>query len=223
MTEPRDDDATVVRGGAGSGAESAAGEARPEAVDDATVVRPRLRPYGDADVEVDDATIVHPMLHPRQGTQVAGTAVGGAPGAATHGSAARGSVAMPVDEPVASSLSLDTGGAGLDPERRIGPVPGTQPWSAPPTAERGVRAGTPVVYGARPERLADARGGIDEVHRRLGDPPPAREMTVREGRSALPSMERRARRARSRTLLGFAAVVLVAVLGLWGVAALAFG
>lgn len=193
MTEPRDDDATVAR------------------------------PRAQVEAEVDDATVVHPMLNTRQRAQAAGTARGGAPGAAGGGSASHGSVALPVDEPVASSLSFDTGGAGLDPERRIGPVPGTQPWSATPTAERGVRAGTPVVYGARPERLADARGGIDEVHRRLGDPPPARDMIVREGRSALPSMERRARRARSRTLLCYGAVVLVAVLGLWGVAVLAFG
>lgn len=168
----------------------------PEEFDEATVVRPHAR-------EADDDTAPRPR-----------------PGITTT---TGGSVALPVDDPEASARSLGTGTLpGLDPERRIAPVPGAAPWESLPAPERGVRPGAPIVYGAR-SGYAAAPEGVDEVHRLFGDPPAAAPVPVREGRGALPSMERRARRVRSRTLLCYAAVVLAAVLGLWGVAVIAFG
>lgn len=157
------------------------------------------------------------------------TVVRPAPGAGVGtghgvGTTTGGSVAMPVEDPEVSARSLGTGALpGLDPERRIAPVPGSMPWDALPEPERGVRPGAPIVYGARSEHANAAQVGTDEVHRLLGDPPAVAPVPVRAGRSALPSMERRARSLRLRTLLCYAGVGVVAVLGLWGVAVLAFG
>lgn len=178
------------------------GAAVDDAVDDATVVRPHRK----APDEVDDATIVRPRRRDAE----------------EHSTG--GSVALPVEEPEVSGRSFGTGSTpGLDPERRISAVPDRAPWETGPVAERGVRPGAPVVYGARSEYAGGAQPGADEIHRRLGDPPPATFVPVREGRSALPSVGRRTARARIGTLIGYAAVAVVAVLGLWGVAVLAFG
>lgn len=157
-----------------------------------------------------EATIVVPSRAATDSSRVRRRATGG------------GSVALPVDGP--ETLSHTLGAVpGLDPERRIGAVPGVLPWERGPEPERGVRAGRPVVYGARSEFAGASAAGVDGVHQLLGDPPPARPVVVRAGRRALPSVERRARRIRVRTLLAFAAVVVIAVAGLWGTAVLAFG
>lgn len=188
------DDRTVVR------------PAPSEPPEDATVVAPR-------DAAADETVVAPPRAEVDDATEPR-----------TRGG---GSVALPVEDPGPASpvsLSLRTAsGPGLDPERRIAAIPDRKPWEEGPAPERGVRPGAPVVYGARSERLGDSGAGPDDLHRRLGDPPAARSVPVREHRPALPSVERRARRLRRRTLLGYAAAVLVAALGLWGVAILAFG
>jgi len=212
------DDATVAR----------PRTSREEAVDDATILRPRPRDPGEA----DDATAVRPqpqddeleaadpeatLMRPRRESRTA-------PASGSGSAGITGSVAMPVEEPEVSGRSFGTESApGLDPERRIAAVPDRLPWETRPAAERGVRPGAPVVYGARSEHLGTPLAGVDEVHRQLGDPPPATFIPVREGRSTLPSMTRRAARARVGTLVGYGIVVIVAVAGLWGVAVLAFG
>lgn len=201
------DDATVVR---------------PAPVDDATIVRPRRAD----DAPVDDATIVRPK--PAAGDDGDHGADGEAEDRTVARSARHGvtaSVALPVeDDDTVSGRSLSvTTVPALDPERRIAAVPGRAPWEAEPVPERGVRPGAPVVYGARSEHGGDLPLGPDAVHERLGDAPPATPVHVREARAALPSMERRAQRSRVGTLVGYGAVVLVAIAGLWVVATLAFG
>ena len=112
---------------------------------------------------------------------------------------------------------------GLDPARPIPPSPGTSPWEALPAGERGVTRGLPVSYGARPRTAAGAVHGPDEVQRRVGPAPQGEPRAVRDDRDALPSLARRDRRRRRATLVLYAATALLSLLGLWGVAALAFG
>lgn len=112
---------------------------------------------------------------------------------------------------------------GMDPTRRIRPAPGTNPWDAQPEGERGVAQGLPVRYGARTSTQTEAQRGLDEVQRTVGPPPPGSVVPVRTGRQSLPSLERRDRRRRIVTLVLYGATVVLCVLGLWGVATLAFG
>lgn len=114
--------------------------------------------------------------------------------------------------------------AWLDPERRIGPVPGAAPWEQPPVVERGLRPGVPVVYGTRAEGFFGSRGsGADDIVARLGPPPDARPVVVRRDRALLPSVERRSRRLRRATLASYAAALVLAGTGLWAIGALVLG
>lgn len=216
------DDATVVRPAAGTMPED-----EPE-VDDATVVR--AAPAPDPAPDLDDATIVRPVPEASDETVVRTRRHAAEAGDAGDETAVRArpgvtaSVALPVDDPTASARSIGvTTLPALDPERRITAVPGRAPWEPELEPERGVRPGAPVVYGARSEFRGDPRLGPDLLHQRLGDAPAAAPVLVREQRAALPSMERRARRARIATLVGYGAAVLVAAGGLWLIADLAFG
>lgn len=121
------------------------------------------------------------------------------------------------------SRSASVGDAGLDPERRIADLPDRMPWEAVPAPQKGVHQGLPVVYGPRNEGDDDAPMGVDEVTRRVGPPPGATPVPVRQGRESLPSLTRRERKTRTLTLIVYGAVVVVAVLGLIGIARLAFG
>ena len=121
------------------------------------------------------------------------------------------------------SRSASVGDTGLDPERRIADLPDRMPWEAVPAPEQGVHQGLPVVYGPRNEGDDDAPVGVDEVTRRVGPPPGATPVPVRQGRESLPSLTRRERKTRTLTLIVYGAVVVVAVLGLIGIARLAFG
>ena len=78
------------------------------------------------------------------------------------------------------------------------------------------------VYGPRSARHRAERAGIDEVQQRVGVPPGAGADALPE-RALLPSLARRARRSRIVTLSAYAATVALSLLGLWGVARLAFG
>lgn len=78
------------------------------------------------------------------------------------------------------------------------------------------------VYGPRSARHRAERAGIDEVQQRVGAPPGAGADALPE-RALLPSLARRARRSRIVTLSAYAATVALSLLGLWGVARLAFG
>lgn len=131
--------------------------------------------------------------------------------------------------PVAPALNGSESGFGsqsqysLDSRRRISAVPGATPWDEAPAGERGVSQGIPVSYGARAEGFQEPLQGIDEVQRRIGPAPVANYVAVREGREGLPSMARRSSRERVTTLALYAGVVAVSLLGLWGIAKLAFG
>ena len=195
---------------------------RPAPVSDATVVRPRPRPRsGDRDEREQTTDVTAPrrlaetrrQRRKRQERDAAQTA----------SVSTSASVALPVDDPEAGRRWGSRKQQGLDPDRRIAPVPGTAPWDPELMPERGVRPDAPVVYGPRSEHLGDSVLGADEVHRVLGAAPPARPLAVRERRAALPSLERQARRTRIITLLAGVAVLGVCVAGLWLVATLAFG
>ncbi|MBO1902745.1 hypothetical protein J4H92_12395 [Leucobacter weissii] len=139
----------------------------------------------------------------------------------------------PVPEPEGSSGPLGRGtgrvqgepvGLPLDAERRIGPVPERKPWEQVIAAEPGVTPGLPVPYAPRAvEAQQPFRADVDEIMSRLGPPPAARPVPVGDGREDLPSLRRRGRRSRVVTLTAYGAVLVLAALGLWGVALLAFG
>lgn len=135
------------------------------------------------------------------------------------------SPAPPVDGPVSNRgiSALFGGGAGLDPKRPIAPAPGTTPWDAPVSGKRGVAQGIPVSYGARAHTEAGAIAGIDEVQRKLGAAPQGHPVVVREGREQLPSLRRLDQRRRIVTLAIYGGVTVVCIVGLWGVATIAFG
>lgn len=147
------------------------------------------------------------------------------------------SVALPVDEPEPgpgpgsgqfghrsqpSRTNTPRQLSSLDPERRIDAVPGRAPWERDPAPIRGVSAGASVIYGARSERMGDTRLGFDQITATVGPAPTQGQVGVRDGRSTLPSIEKRGRRMRILTLVGFGAVIVLAATGLWAIAMLAF-
>lgn len=135
------------------------------------------------------------------------------------------SIGMPVAEPESDLAAALSGRSvrALDSSRQIAPVPGADPWRELPVGAGGVTQELPVRYGASARTEVPVRTGFDEVLRRVGAAPAAGSVTVREGRDRLPSLARRDRRSRRVTLVGFASVTVLCVLGLWGVAAIAFG
>lgn len=120
------------------------------------------------------------------------------------------------------AVAAEPGAEGLDPERRIAPVPGRGSVGAPPREIAGAGPFLPVAYGARPVGDAHPAEALDEVALRLGPPPPPTAVPVREGREALPSLGARERRSRIATLIAYPVVVLLAVAGLVAVAVIAF-
>lgn len=114
-------------------------------------------------------------------------------------------------------------GAGLDPQRPISQPPGMAPWEIQPSGERGVSPDLPVSYGARLQTEVELQTGVDEVRRRIGPAPAAAPVQVVQGRTELPSLRRRDRRRSRVTVAVYAAVVVACVLGLCGVASIAFG
>lgn len=206
--------------------------------DDATIVavQPSLG-TDDATVVVSDATVVvnDPQLgakHEHEQLSELTVVVPSAPQSRRRRRELRdqsvqrtATEAPPIAEPTddRTSISLARSASGLDPDRPIAPAPGMMPWEQPPSGERGVMQGLPVSYGARSESQSMPQTGPDEVQRRLGPAPQGYQVLVRGGREALPSLMRRDRRRRIATLAGYAAALLVCVLGLWGVASIVFG
>lgn len=170
---------------------------------------------GSGDAAGDQTVVVAQAF--RDETVVVGGAAGRATAADTNSAAlaaGRSQSGVPAGAPVAQ---------GLDPRRPIAAVPGSAPWDSGPEVERGVSQGLPVSYRARPHQMGAPLPGLDEVQRKLGPAPAAAPVAVRQGREALPSLERRERRGRVATLLLFGAVLIVSVAGLWGLALIAFG
>ena len=133
----------------------------------------------------------------------------------------RSNPAPPVAPPAPERELRQIVDTGLDPQRPIAPVPGVLPWE--PVAERGVSRGLPVSYGARPNAEMPVQTGIDEVSRRIGPPPAQRDVPVAQHREQLPSLQERDRRRKVKTLAVYSAVIAISVLGLYVVAAIAFG
>jgi len=214
-----DVDETVVvdRGAVGSADETVVVHRAALGESDDTVVVARRPSDPVDDRTVDDTTVV---------------ASGVARGRASGDDAAKGVGSMPRRDAAPSGDetaearrhgSVPSRDRGMDPTRRIRPAPGTNPWDAQPEGERGVAQGLPVRYGARTSTQTEAQRGLDEVQRTVGPPPPGSVVPVRTGRQSLPSLERRDRRRRIVTLVLYGATVVLCVLGLWGVATLAFG
>ena len=231
------DDATVVVPQLFDDATVVAPQASVETpADDATIVAAQPAPLtDDATVVVSDATVVvndPQFVAKREQLAELTVVVPSAPQPRKRRSELRdqgvqrtATEAPPVAEPAddRTAVSLARSSSGLDPERLIAPAPGTMPWELPPSGERGVTQGLPVSYGARSESQGMPPTGPDEVQRRLGPAPQGHHVQVRGGREVLPSLVRRDRKRRVATLAGYAAALLVCVLGLWGVASIAFG
>ena len=202
------DDATIVVPQVS--VESAVESAVEPGIDDATIVVPQVSVESTVasavEPDVDDATIVVPQS---SFTTDDATVV-----------EARAAAAQDADP---TSISLPRPTTGFDPERPIAPAPGMLQWEPPASGERGVMQGLPVSYGARSAEYGLPQLGSDEVQRRLGPAPAGYQVFVRSGRDSLPSLARRDTRRRTATLVGYAGAVLVSVLGLWGLASVAFG
>lgn len=224
-------DATVVA----NRAPDALGDATVVVNDATVVVHHAPDEPSDATVVVNDATTVVERGPASDSTVVASDLTIVAPSAPQpkkrrrdlRGERAQRTIseALPVPEPEYEPLPVQQGrvDTGLDPERVIAPVPGKLPWESLPAGERGLMQGLPVSYVARPHRDAQLQIGVDEVQRQLGPAPQGYVVPVRSGRETLPSLARRDRKRRLFTLVGYAAAAVVSVLGLWGVASIAFG
>lgn len=129
--------------------------------------------------------------------------------------------ASPVEQPREERELRHIVGVGLDPNRPIAPAPGAPPWEL--QGERGVSRGLPVSYGARPSTAMPVQTGRDEILRTIGPAPAPTEVAVVQGRAQLPSLQQRDRKRKIFTLAMYAGVLGVSVLGLWGVALIAFG
>lgn len=198
------------------------------AVNDATIV------VNEATIAVNEATIAvnargsvddSTVIMTGDATSAAPAGRYGRRGEHPAESSGSGSVALPVDEPphTRSIPGLTLPGSGFDPDRPIMPAPGTAPWETLPIGERGVTRGLPVSYGARHRTEPELQLSVDEVQRRLGPVPQGHPVHLRQGREALPSLERRDRRRGLVTLVLYAAALAACVLGLVGVASLMFG
>lgn len=117
-------------------------------------------------------------------------------------------------------LGLD---AGFDADRPIAPAPGAMPWETAFSGERGVSQGLPVSYGARLQTETRLQTGVDEVQRLVGPAPEATPVGVLAGREQLPSLQRKDLYRKRITLALYGGVIIACVVGLWGVAAIAFG
>lgn len=194
-------------------------EQKPVEDDERTVVRPRLIGSG----EVSDETVVRPLAAALSDASEE-TVVRPRPSSVDDQTRVSGAPASPSTEKKAEPGShIGSESAALDPRFRASGAPETAPWELLPEAERGVRPGLPVVYGARHGGSVAVLAGPDEISRQIGRPPAATSVPVREGRAALVSVARRTRRVRVAVLGAYALVIVIAGVGLWGVAKLAFG
>lgn len=132
-----------------------------------------------------------------------------------------GEAGQPVHEP---EIQRDLAGlmfkSPLDPHRRAPESPFPQADHTLP--KTGVRPGMPVVYGTKPEDVDVHASEAAALDAQIG-PPPADGFVVPAQREGLPSLAKQNREFRAIALGGGAAVVIVVVLGLWGVARIAFG
>lgn len=136
----------------------------------------------------------------------------------------QGSDPAPPIEEEQRSQGLHLGvGAGFDAGRPIAPVPGMMPWEAAFSGERGVSQGLPVSYGARLQTETRLQIGVDEAQRVVGPAPTATPVYVLADREQLPSLQRKDLRRKRTTLAIYGGVIVACVVGLWGVAAIAFG
>lgn len=168
--------------------------------DDGTIVRRAVRLIPPSDEEL---TVVAPLR---------------------RNDTSSGGEARPIPEPELSSFCGSREELPrLDPRRIIVPAPGAAPWDAPAVGERGLVQGLPVRYGARSVGQGSSGFGTDAVHEQLGPAPEGQTVGVKQQRETLPSLRRRDKKRGLITLLSYVAAVLLSALGLWGVAALAFG
>lgn len=163
---------------------------------------------------VSEGTMVVPQRRRGRRGDARGAAVAGVQGK---------DPAPPVADPKPRRSLRRIVGGGLDPNRPIAEAPGSMPWEVQPAGVRGVAQGLPVSYGTRVATDMPVERGIDMVQRVIGPAPAARPVLRISGREQLPSLTRRDRRRRMVTLAIYAGVTVLCVLGLWGVAAIAFG
>ncbi|WP_153002154.1 hypothetical protein [Leucobacter chromiiresistens] len=142
--------------------------------------------------------------------------------APSAGTASARNPAPPIEEPASLELPPELAArmfkSPLDARYRVPEAPTPAPEHALP--RRGVSPALPVITSQRTGRRAAA--GIDP-EARFGPPPESRPAPPAADRSAVRSTRRANRRFGTGALVGFAASLLIAVVGLWGVAVLAFG
>lgn len=197
--------------------------------DDATVVYRRPGSAGSAEhsesAEASDETVVA-----RAGDAFDETVVA-VPGDPTPGPArlpeqsrgATGNPAPPVPEPeragLPPALAARMFKSPLDTRYRVPTAPTGAPEHALP--RRGVSPGLPVVTATRTGlRAVAADAPLEERLGRVPDSAPPPPAAPRDG---LRSVGRADRRFGAVVLAGFAIALVCSVLGLWGVAVLAFG
>lgn len=206
---------------AGSAAGPAAEATASAAPDDATIVAARPPRGADPAPADDDGTIV--VARPPRPEQTPGPE----PTAEDSGRSTRSGTANPappIEEPSAGQLPADVVArmfkSPLDAKLRIPDAP--TPPEEHTLPRRGVAPGIPVLSPVRSLGEADASRG-SALSERFGPPPasvPEPPSAVRDG---LRSTARANRRFGLGTIIGLGAAVVVSVLGLWGVAILAFG
>lgn len=221
-------DATVVAprartaaDAAGSAAESAADPKASAAPDDATIVAARPPRSADPAQADDDGTIVVARRpRPEQPPRPEPTAEDS--GRSTRSGTAN--PAPPIEEPSAGQLPADVVArmfkSPLDEKLRIPDAP--TPPEEHTLPRRGVAPGIPVLSPVRSLGEADASRG-SALSERFGPPPASVPEPPSAERDGLRSTARANRRFGLGTIIGLGAAVVVSVLGLWGVAILAFG
>ena len=187
---------------------------------DETIVAPRPR-AGEArperGAEAEDATIV--AARPPKPDAASDVEESGRSG---HRSTAN--PAPPVEEPPAGELPPEVLArmfkSPLDARLRVPEAPTPPPEHTLP--RRGISPGIPVLSPVRGLGEANASpGGV--LSDRFGPPPASVQPPPPAQREGLRSTARANRRFGAGTIIGFAASILVAGFGLWGVAILAFG
>lgn len=239
VVAPRARIAAEGAGPAGASAEPAepaapAAPVEPVAPDDATIVAARPpRSAGPAPVGDDDGTIV--VARPPRSDQTPqqdqapqpdqtsrSAPIGEDSGRSTRSGTAN--PAPPIEEPSAGQLPADVVArmfkSPLDAKLRIPDAP--TPPEEHTLPRRGVAPGIPVLSPVRSLSEADASQG-GTLSERFGPPPASVPEPLSAERDGLRSTARANRRFGLGTIIGLGVAVVVSVLGLWGVAVLAFG